>query len=102
MTGVQTCALPILAGAAWADRTGNDENAKKSVRIAKHVVDIFGGVITELAGTDAETYKVLLAKKLDTQAVDELTLVNLRNVFSKGNLFKNPPLRTLEELVESP
>jgi len=86
-------------GAMWAKKNLIGENIQKVVRVTKHVVSIFGSLITKLAKNDSSQYKPFMQSELDKLGSGEITINTMQKVFSKGNLIENPPLKVLEDLV---
>lgn len=90
----------FIDGANFYKKLMSTANATKAVRVAKHVVDLFGGLIENLAKKHSDKYKEELMLRASVIDTTELTKSNIRQVFSKGNLLKNEPLATLEEVVK--
>ncbi len=89
----------FIDGATFFNKLHQSDAAQKAVRIAKHVVEVFGKVIDELSDKKTTSYKQKLITHI-TNTTSELTKSNIKQVFSKGNLMKNQALTTLEEVAD--
>ena len=95
----------FVDGAMWfkQNHTGQEvviqDNPTKAVRIAKQVVEIFGAVIEQLATDKTEDFASKIFAELQKRKNTELTLDNIRQVFSKGNTMSCKALVALEEVI---
>jgi hypothetical protein len=95
----------FVDGALWFKKhmlgkeTSTQADSTKSVRIAKHVVEIFGNVIEQLADKDVEKMASKIHSEIKKKNISELSLDNIRQVFSKGDTMSNKALIALKDLV---
>lgn len=95
----------FVDGAMWfkQNHTGQEvvaqDNPTKAVRIAKQVVEIFGVVIEQLAAGKTEDFASKIFAELQKRKNTELTLDNIRQVFSKGNTMSCKALVALEDVI---
>jgi len=95
----------FVDGAMWfkenhvKEETVTQENPTKAVRIAKQVVEIFGTVIEQLANGKTEDFAAKIFAELQKRKNTELTLDNIRQVFSKGNTMSCKALVALEDVI---
>jgi hypothetical protein len=89
----------FMDGANFYKECMTNLSATKAIRIAKHVVELFGNLIESLSDKKPN-YRELLMLHVASMDTSELTKSNIKQVFSKGNFMKNKPLSTLEEVVK--
>jgi len=90
----------FIDGATFFSKMKDSQTAQKAVRVAKHVVTVFGKIIDSLADNNVVAYKPELLTHVADLDTTELTKSNIKQVFSKGNLLKSTPLSTLEEVIK--
>lgn len=90
----------FIDGANWYKKLHNSLGGEKAIRVAKHVVTVFGTLIDKLSGKDVSTYKEDLMITVAEFDTGEITKSNIKHVFSKGNLLKNQPLNVLEDVAK--
>lgn len=95
----------FVDGAMWfklnhaSQETVVQDNPTKAVRIAKQVVEIFGAVIEQLAAGKTEDFAAKIFAELQKRKNTELTLDNIRQVFSRGNTMSCKALVALEDVI---
>ena len=96
----------FVDGALWHKEQGNSAekaspaDATTAVRVAKQVVDLFGTVIEQLTKGATEDYATKLLAELSKRKENtELTLDNVRKVFSVGDRKNCKVLTALEDLI---
>ncbi len=90
----------FVEGADFYKKLKIDNNAEKAVRVAKHIVTIFGEVISRITDQNTEKCEEEIQLCMTQVNTTELTKDNINNVFSKGNLIRNMPLNILEEVIK--
>lgn len=90
----------FIDGANFYRKLQNNFGAEKAIRVAKHVVTIFGKIIEVLSSKESINYKDALKTEITCMNTTELTKESIGYVFSKGNLMKNNPLATLQEVAK--
>ncbi len=90
----------FIEGADFYKKLKLNNNAEKAVRIAKHIVTIFGTVISRLTKENIQKCEEEIQIGITQVSTNELTKENINNVFSKGNLLRNQPLNILEEVIK--
>lgn len=95
----------FVDGAMWfkenhtKEETVTQEDSTKAVRIAKQVVEIFGTVIEQLSNGKTEDFAAKIFTELQKRKNTELTLDNIRQVFSRGNRMSCKALVALEDVI---
>lgn len=94
----------FIDGSLWfkenhAGSTGIVCNQTKAVRIAKQIVEIFGTVIEQLSDGKTEDFTAKIHTELQNRKNTELTLDNIRQVFSKGDTMFCKALVALEDVI---
>ncbi len=93
----------FVDGALWYKETHSDADntvdPTAAVRIAKHVVEVFGNVMCQLANGREEDYASKILMELKKKNITELTLENVRRIFSKGDKISCKALVALEDVI---
>jgi len=91
----------FVDGASWYKENNTEAaiNSTKAVRISKQIIEIFGNVIEHLTEGKTEIFYDTLRAEVKKKNSTELTLENIRKIFSKGDTLSCQALKTLEVTI---
>ncbi|MBV5346785.1 hypothetical protein JZU46_00985 [bacterium] len=80
--------------------TNSSKPSEKIIRITKHVIRLFGNVLSRVC-MHKDVYTTTMGKLMLDLKLEELTRPNMLEVFSKGDLVNNPGLIALVQVINS-